>query len=173
MNTDSHLQTNVVPPVAEKQPQILELHGDRRVDNYFWMRDQENPQVISYLEAENAYTDAMMQHTQGLQTQLYEEILARIKERDLSVPYRKDDYYYYSRTEEGKAYPIYCRKRGSLDAGEEVLLDQNQLANGHEFCDLGVLAVSPNHQILAYSTDTTGAERYTLFFLDLNFLLIF
>ncbi|WP_088241924.1 S9 family peptidase [Calothrix rhizosoleniae] len=168
MNTDSHLQTNVVPPVAEKQPQILELHGDRRVDNYFWMRDQENPQVISYLEAENAYTDAMMQHTQGLQTQLYEEILARIKERDLSVPYRKDDYYYYSRTEEGKAYPIYCRKRGSLDAGEEVLLDQNQLANGHEFCDLGVLAVSPNHQILAYSTDTTGAERYTLFFLDLN-----
>ena len=168
MNTDSHPQTNMIPPVAKKQPQILELHGDRRIDNYFWMRDQENPQVISYLEAENTYTDGMMHHTQGLQTQLYEEILARIKESDFSVPYRQDDYYYYSRTEAGKAYPIYCRKRGSLDGIEEILLDQNQLANGHDFCDLGVLAISPNHQIMAYSIDTTGAERYTLFFLDLN-----
>ncbi|CDN13711.1 Protease II [Richelia intracellularis] len=168
MNTDSHLQTNVVPPVAKKQPHILELHGDRRIDKYFWMREQENPEVIRYLEAENAYTDAVMEPTLGLQAQLYQEILGRIKETDLSVPYRKDDYYYYSRTEEGKAYPIYCRKYSTLDADEEILLDQNQLAKGHDFCDLGVLAISPNHQIMAYSIDNTGAERYTLFFLDLK-----
>ena len=162
------LQTTVIPPIAEKQPQVLELHGEQRVDNYFWMREQNNPKVIAYLEAENAYTEAMMQHTQALQTTLYKEMLARIKETDLSVPYRKDDYYYYSRTEEGKAYPIFCRKKGSLDAPEQVLLDQNELAKEHEFLSLGVLQVSPNHQILAYSVDTSGAEQYTLFFLDLR-----
>ncbi len=162
------LQTTVTPPIAEKQPQVLELHGDQRVDNYFWMREQNNPKVIAYLEAENAYTNAMMQHTEALQTRLYEEMLSRIKETDLSVPYRKDDYYYYSRTEEGKAYPIFCRKKGSLDAPEQVLLDQNELAKEHEFLSLGVLQVSPNHQILAYSIDTSGAEQYTLFFLDLK-----
>jgi oligopeptidase B len=162
------LQTTVIPPIAEKQPQVLELHGEQRVDNYFWMREQNNPKVIAYLEAENAYTNAMMQHTEALQTRLYEEMLSRIKETDLSVPYRKDDYYYYSRTEEGKAYPIFCRKKGSLDAPEQVLLDQNELAKEHEFLSLGVLQVSPNHQILAYSIDTSGAEQYTLFFLDLK-----
>ncbi|BAY43596.1 oligopeptidase B [Scytonema sp. HK-05] len=162
------LQTTVTPPIAEKQPQVLELHGEQRVDNYFWMREQNNPKVIAYLEAENAYTNAMMQHTEALQTKLYEEMLSRIKETDLSVPYRKDDYYYYSRTEEGKAYPIFCRKKGSLDAPEQVLLDQNELAKEHEFLSLGVLQVSPNHQILAYSIDTSGAEEYTLFFLDLR-----
>jgi oligopeptidase B len=162
------LQTTVIPPIAEKQPQVLELHGEQRVDNYFWMREQNNPKVIGYLEAENAYTNAMMQHTEALQTRLYEEMLSRIKETDLSVPYRKDDYYYYSRTEEGKAYPIFCRKKGSLDAPEQVLLDQNELAKEHEFLSLGVLQVSPNHQILAYSIDTSGAEQYTLFFLDLK-----
>ncbi|PMB18134.1 S9 family peptidase [Fischerella thermalis] len=161
-------QTTITPPVAEKRPQVLELHGDKRIDNYFWMRDHQDPKTIAYLEAENAYTQAMMQHTEALQQQLYEEMLSRIKETDLSVPYRKDEYYYYSRTEEGKAYPIYCRQKGSLDAPEEVLLDQNELAQGHDFFSIGVLQVSPNHQILAYSVDTIGSERYTLFFLDLN-----
>ncbi len=168
MNQNHPSQTSVTPPVAEKHPHVLELHGDRRVDDYFWIRDRDNPKVIAYLEAENAYTSAMMQHTEALQTRLYEEMLARIKETDLSVPYRKDNYYYYTRTEEGKAYPIYCRKKGTLDAPEEVLLDQNELAKGHEFFSLGVFKVSPNHQILAYSVDTSGAEQYTLFFLDLN-----
>jgi oligopeptidase B len=168
MNQEIAARTNMTPPVAEKQPQVLELHGDRRVDNYFWMRDRNDPKVTAYLEAENAYTEAMMQHTQKLQTQLYDEMLARIKETDLSVPSRKDDYYYYSRTEEGKAYPIYCRKKGNLDAAEEVLLDQNELAKEEEFCNIGVFEVSPNHQILAYSVDTTGSEEYTLYFLDLN-----
>ncbi|MBW4611286.1 MAG: S9 family peptidase [Hassallia sp. WJT32-NPBG1] len=168
MNKDNRLQHIVNPPSAEKQPQVLELHGDRRIDDYFWLRDIENNKAIAYLEAENAYTEAMMQHTEALQTKLYNEMLARIQETDLSVPFRKDDYYYYSRTEEGKAYPIFCRKKGSLDAPEEVLLDQNELAQGHEFFSLGVFQISPNHEILAYSTDTSGSEQYTLFFLDLN-----
>jgi oligopeptidase B len=169
MNKDNNFQYDIVnPPIAEKQSQVLELHGDRRIDDYFWLRDIENDKAIAYLEAENAYTHSMMQHTEALQTKLYNEMLARIQETDLSVPVRKDDYYYYSRTEEGKAYPIHCRKKGSLDATEEVLLDQNELAQGHDFFSLGVFQISANHQILAYSTDTSGSEQYTVFFLDLN-----
>ncbi|MDZ8050289.1 MAG: S9 family peptidase [Aulosira sp. ZfuVER01] len=168
MHKDNLLQNITKPPVAEKHPKVLELHGDRRIDNYFWLRDIDNPQVNAYLEAENTYTAAMMEHTQALQTKLYNEMLARIKETDLSVPYRKDDYYYYLRTEEGKDYGIYCRKKGSLEAPEEVLLDENELAKEHEFFSLGVFDISPNHQILAYSVDTSGSEQYTLFFLDLT-----
>ncbi|PSB23836.1 S9 family peptidase [Stenomitos frigidus] len=154
-------------PLADKQPKTLSLHGDDRVDDYFWLRYRDDPKTIAYLEAENAYTEAMMAHTEALQTTLYDEMLARIQETDLSVPYRKGNYYYYSRTETGKAYPIYCRKAGTLDAPEALLLDQNALAEGHAFFDLGLFAVSPNHQILAYSVDTTGSERYTLLFLNL------
>lgn len=161
-------ESKPAPPIAATRPHVHALHGDRRVDPYFWLRDRQDPAVVTYLEAENAYTGAMMQQTAALQTALYDEMLARIQETDLSVPYRKGDYYYYLRTEEGKAYPIHCRKRGSLEAAEEILLDQNQLAAGQAYFDLGVFKVSPNHQILAYSTDTTGAERYTLFFLDLT-----
>ncbi|BAY98816.1 oligopeptidase B [Tolypothrix tenuis PCC 7101] len=168
MSHNNFLQNLTKPPVADKHPEVLELHGDRRIDNYFWLRDVDNPQVIAYLEAENAYTAAMMQHTESLQTKLYNEMLARIKETDLSVPYRKDNYYYYLRTEEGKDYPIYCRKKDNLSAPEEILLDENELAKGHEFFSLGVFDISPNHQILAYSVDTSGSEQYTLFFLDLT-----
>ncbi|MBW4441718.1 MAG: S9 family peptidase [Plectolyngbya sp. WJT66-NPBG17] len=155
-------------PIAPKHPYVHELHGDKRPDDYFWLRDRENPEVMAYLEAENAYTNAVMQTTESLQATLYEEMLSRIQEDDLSVPYRYGEYYYYTRTEAGKAYPIHCRKQGSLEAPEEILLDQNQLAEGHEYFSLGVFDVSPNHQLLAYATDTTGAERYTLFFLDLS-----
>ncbi|MGB5960470.1 MAG: S9 family peptidase [Coleofasciculaceae cyanobacterium] len=157
----------LTPPVAEKHPQSLITHKDERIDNYFWLRDRQNPQTIAYLEAENAYTEAMMQHTETLQASLYNEMLARIKETDLSVPYQQGDYYYYSRTETGKSYPIHCRKKGSLENQEEILLDQNQLADGHEYFSLGTFKVSPNHQILAYSIDTSGSEQYTLFFLDI------
>jgi oligopeptidase B len=160
-------QQNLMPPVAKKLSQELIHHEDKRIDDYFWLRQQDNSEVIDYLKAENAYTEAKMKHTEELQKTLYAEMLARIKETDLSVPYRLDDYYYYSRTEEGKAYAIFCRKHGSLDAPEEILLDQNQLAEGKEYFSLGVAAISPNHQILAYSVDTTGAEQYTLFFLNL------
>lgn len=165
--TPSH-PLDLTPPVAPKFPQILLKHGDERLDEYYGMRDHQNPDVIAYLEAENHYTQAMMQHTESLQKSLYDEMLARIKETDLSVPYRKDDYYYYSRTEEGKNYAIFCRKQGSLDAPETIILDQNQLAQDCEYFSLGICQVSPNHQILAYSVDTTGAEQYILYFLDLN-----
>ena len=155
------------PPIAAKHSHELVTHGDKRIDNYYWLRQQENPEVIDYLNAENDYTEDKMQHTKELQKSLYDEMLSRIKETDLSVPYRLKDYYYYTRTEEGQGYSIFCRKYKSLDAEEEILLDQNELAAGKEFFSLGVRAISPNQQILAYSTDTTGAEQYTLFFLDL------
>ncbi|BAZ12976.1 oligopeptidase B [Calothrix sp. NIES-4071] len=165
---DNMTQNQSTPPVAQKQPHVLELHGDRRIDNYFWMRDIENPQVTAYLEAENAYTEEAMKSTTDLQQQLYNEILSRIKETDLSVPVRKDNYYYYSRTEVGKAYAIHCRKQGSLEAPEEILLDENELADGQEYFSLGVFQVSPNHEILAYAVDNNGSERYTIYFLDLK-----
>ena len=165
LNTDQRDRT---PPIAPKHPTVHQLHGDERIDDYFWLRDRDNPKVIAYLEAENAYTEAMMQQTALLQTTLYEEMLSRIQEDDLSVPYRQGEFYYYTRTETGKAYPIHCRKYQTLDAPEEVLLDQNQLAEGTEYFSLGGFEVSPDHQRLAYSIDTTGAERYTLFFLDLT-----
>jgi oligopeptidase B len=155
------------PPIAPKREKVLEMHGDRRIDSYYWLRDRDNPEVIEYLKAENAYTEAQMKHTEALQQQLYDEMLGRIQETDLSVPYRYGAYFYYSRTEEGKAYGIYCRKQGSLEAPEEILIDANQLAEGHEFFDLGDYEVSLNHQILAYSTDTNGSEKYTLVLKDL------
>ena len=156
------------PPVAKTDPKVDTVHGETRLDNYFWLREKSNPEVIEYLEAENRYTDAMMQHTDDFQEQLYQELLGRIKETDLSVPEKIGDYYYYSRTEEGKQYPIYCRKKGSLEAEEEILLDQNALAEGNEYLEIGVYKISPNHQLLAYSTDTTGGESYTLYVKDLN-----
>ena len=155
-------------PVAKTDPKVDTVHGEARVDNYFWLREKSNPEVIAYLEAENKYTEAMMQHTEDFQEQLYQELLGRIKETDLSVPEKIDDYYYCTRTEEGKQYPIYCRKKGNLEATEEILLDQNALSEGHEYLEVGVYKISPNHQLLAYSTDTTGGESYTLYIKDLN-----
>lgn len=149
-------------PVAMKRSKVLEMHGDRREDFYYWLRDRDLPEVVDYLKAENDYTEAQMAHTEPLQTQLYEEMLGRIQETDLSVPYRHGPYFYYSRTETGKSYGIFCRKRESLDAQEEVLLDQNELAAEHSFFSLGTTAISPSHQYLAYSTDINGSESYTL-----------
>jgi oligopeptidase B len=143
------------------------MHGDTRDDPYYWLRDRANPEVIAYLNAENAYLEQALQHTQLLQQQIYAEMRGRIKEIDASVPVRRDDYFYYSRMEQGKQYAIHCRKHGSLDAPEEILLDQNALAEGTSYFQLGVFKVSPNHQLLAYSTDTAGAEIYTIFFKDL------
>ena len=162
------MQTASKPPIAKQKPEKLIKHNDERIDNYFWLRNPEDSEVIAYLEAENDYTKAKMAPTEGLQKKLYDEMLSRIKETDLSVPYRKGDYSYYSRTEEGKDYPIYCRKQGSLDTQEEIILDQNKLAESYEYFSIGILSVSPNHNILAYSVDTSGAEQYTLFFLDLT-----
>lgn len=162
------MTTQLTPPVAKIIPKTLFIHGDTRTDNYYWLRDSSDPDMMAYLEAENEYTATMMAPTQSLQTRLYQEMLGRIKETDLDVPEKVDDYYYYTRTEEGKPYPIHCRKKGSLEASEEILLDQNALAAGHNYCALGVYQISPNHQLLAYSVDTNGAETYTIYIKDLN-----
>lgn len=156
------------PPVAKIKPKTETLHGDVRVDNYYWLREKSNPDVIAYLEAENAYADAVMKPTEAFQQKLYQEMLSRIKQTDLTVPYRQGDYWYYSRTEEGKQYPIYARKRGSLEAEEEITLDLNQLAEGHQFFALGAYVVSDDGHLLAYSTDITGFREYTLFIKDLR-----
>ena len=137
-------------------------------DDYYWLRERENPAVLAYLEAENDYTEAVMAHTTDLQETLFQEMISRIQETDLSVPYRYDDYWYYSRTVEGEEYSISCRKAGSLDAEEEVLLDQNALAEGLDYFHAGIIEVSPDHQILAYGIDSTGSEQFTVYFRDLT-----
>ncbi|HZD09735.1 MAG TPA: S9 family peptidase, partial [Candidatus Binatia bacterium] len=170
MNGERDLNTlePLMPPDAARRPQKLTLHGHTRVDDYYWLRERENPEVIAYLEAENAYTRQMLAHTEALQQTLYEEMVGRIQETDQSVPEQIDDYFYYWRVEEGQEYRIYCRKQGSLDAPEEVLLDLNELAEGHDYLNMGSFEVRPDHQILAYSLDTNGAEVYTVFFKDLR-----
>ncbi|HEU5304593.1 MAG TPA: S9 family peptidase [Gemmatimonadales bacterium] len=154
--------------MARIEPQVHRVHGETRVDNYYWLRERSDPEVTAYLEAENRYTGAVMRHTEELQERLYREMRGRIKETDLSVPERLDQYLYYTRTETGRQYPIFCRKRGTTDAPEEILLDENPLANGHEYFRVGVMEVSPDHRLLAYSVDTSGAEEFTLYIKDLT-----
>jgi len=156
------------PPTARKQPRVDVVHGERREDDYFWMREKSNPEVASYLEAENAYADAVMKPTEAFQQTLYGEMLGRIQETDVNVPYRQGAYFYYSRTEQGKQYPILCRKFESLEAPEQVTLDVNLLAEGHSFMALGAYAVSDDGNLLAYSTDSTGFRQYDLFIKDLR-----
>ncbi|MFH1110753.1 MAG: S9 family peptidase [Planctomycetota bacterium] len=156
------------PPVAKIVPKTLTIHGHERIDNYQWLRERDNAEVLQYLEAENAYTEAVMKSTGPLQARLYEEITSRIKQTDLSVPTRIDNFYYYTRTFEGKNYPVHCRKKGSLDAAEEILLDVNACAEGKKYYRVAVFRVSPDHRLLAYSDDTEGDETYTLRFKDLN-----
>jgi oligopeptidase B len=138
-------------------------HGDTRIDEYFWLRDRNNPETIAYLEAENRYASEVMAPAAALQESLYNEILGRIKEDDLSVPVRKDDWFYYTRTERGKPYGISCRKRGGLDQPEEILLDANLLAAGQSYFRIGSFSVSPRHDLLAYSIDVVGDEAYTIY----------
>ncbi len=168
MQTMSQTHDHPKPPIAKRVPKKTTIHGDTLVDDYFWLREKSNPEVIAYLEAENAYTDAVMKPTEAFQEALYKEMLARIKQTDLSVPYRDGNYYYYSRTEEGKQYPILCRKKGSLSAPEEIMLDLNELAKGHKYLGLGTATVSNDGSLLAYSTDTTGYRQYKLQVKDLR-----
>jgi oligopeptidase B len=162
------LPTAVQPPIARKQPTTNTMHGHRLGDDYAWLREKSDPEVIAFLEQENAYTRAVMKPTEELQANLYAEMISHIKETDVSVPFRYGDYFYYSRTEQGAQYPIYCRKHGSLDAGEEITLDMNQLAAGESFMALGALSVSDDGNLMAYSTDTTGFRQYTLHIKDLR-----
>jgi oligopeptidase B len=158
----------VNPPVAKKVPKTTQINGASLVDNYFWLREKSNPEVRAYLEAENVYTAVVMKPTEPLQKKLYAEMLGRIKETDVEVPYREGAYFYYSRTETGKQYSIFCRKRGSLDAPEELILDVNELAKGQKFMSLGRFAPSDDGNLLAYATDNTGFRQYTLAVKDLR-----
>ena len=163
-----------VPPSPERRPTTLEAHGDRRVDDWYWLRDATDPAVISHLESENAYADEVLARLNPLCEGLYREMVARIAETDLSVPVRHGPWWYYHRTEEGRDYAVHCRCPAHpgddppvstvAASGEQVLLDENAMAEGLEFFQVGNLAISPGHRWLAYATDTSGAERYDLAF---------
>ena len=162
MAQDGNSSMMLQPPPTEKKPKITEINGDKLVDNYFWLREKTNPAVIAHLEAENAYAAAVMKPTEPLQEKLYNEILSHIKQTDVNVPYRWGDSFYYTRTVEGKQYPIYCRKHGQLDAPEEILLDLNELAKNQKFMSIGSFVPSDDGNLLAFSTDNTGYRQYTL-----------
>jgi oligopeptidase B len=160
--------TILKPPVARREPVEQLLHGDRRVDHYAWLRYKDNPEVMAYLKGENAYTDAVLKPTEAFQEKLYQEMLGRILQTDLSVPYRLRGYHYFTRTEEGKQYATHCRRRDADGAAVELLLDLNLLAEGHSFLGLDSFEVSEDNQLLAYSIDTTGFRQYLLQIKDLR-----
>ena len=170
---------NIKAPIAEKTPFELKIHGETRIDNYYWMRlsdeqksaekkDAQTQKVYDYLNAENDYCNALMKHTVAFQESLYKEMVGRIKQDDASVPYFKNGYWYYTRYAEGKEYAIYCRKKGSLDSKEEIMLDGNILAKDLAYFDLGAMAVSPDNKILAYTTDTLSRRVYNVYFKNLE-----
>jgi oligopeptidase B len=167
LSRESSTDEAAKPPIARREPVEHVLHGDRRVDHYAWLRDKGNPEVIAYLEAENAYTAAILKPTQEFQQNLYQEMLGRILQTDLSVPYRLRGYLYFTRTEEGKQYALHCRRRDAEGSVEEMLLDLNQLAEGHSFLGLGSFDISDDNQLLAFSVDTTGFRQYALQVKDL------
>ncbi len=158
----------IKPPVAKKVAKELTIHGDTRIDNYYWMNERENPEVIAHLEAENAYKEAVMKHTEPLQEKLFEEIKSKIKQEDESVPYKKNGYYYYTRTVPEKEYYLVCRKKENLAAAEEVMLDVNQMAEGYEYYALGGSSVSPDNKMVAFGVDTLSRRKYTIYFKNLE-----
>jgi oligopeptidase B len=149
-------------PIAPRRPHEITQHGQTRIDNYFWMRYREDPDVLKYLHAENDYQQEIMQHTQALQDSLFVEMKVRIKETDSSAPEKRGEYFYYTRTEQGRQYPLYCRKPVVLEGPEEILLDQNKIAEGRSFCRIGAFSVSPDGSKLAYSVDPDGSEKCVL-----------
>jgi oligopeptidase B len=161
------LNPSVAAPIARAVPRVQTVHGDTRVDDYHWLRERGNPEVLAYLEAENQHATTVMRHTEDLQERLFEEMRSRIRETDLSVPERMDQYVYYTRTHVGGQYPVFCRRRDSAGAVEEILLDQNPLAVGHAYFRVGMMQVSPDHRLLAYTVDTSGAEDFSVFIKDL------
>lgn len=156
-------------PQASKYPQTFNHHGDQRVDPYFWLKDVKHPETFPYLEAENRHTEAFFADYKEFETELFEELKARILKEDSTPPAKHDDYYYYTRMEGDKEHPFHCRRQGSAtEAPEDVILDCNALAEGHKSFSLGIFDISPQHDILAYATDTDGSEVYTLFFKNLQ-----
>ncbi len=177
--TETTTDMEMQPPDAEKIPKELVSHGDVRLDNYYWMKlsdeqknasepDEQTQNVISYLESENEYLNASLAHTEGLQETLYNEIVGRIKQTDESVPYFKNGYWYYTRYEEGKEYPIYCRKEGDMNAEEQVMLNVNDYGDKHEFVSVGGLSVSPDNRYLTYGLDTVSRRLYSIYIKDLT-----
>ncbi len=161
-------QTAMKPPVAKKETKLTKIHGLELKDDYFWLRNKKNPEVIKYLEAENAYTEAAMKTHQPFVDNLYKEMLGRIKQTDLSVPYKLGEYWYYTKTEEGKQYPMYFRSRKQNGDDEKLVLDQNEMAKGYKYFAIGSFDVSDDGNLLAFSTDTTGYRQYTLQVKDLR-----
>ncbi|WP_282042503.1 S9 family peptidase [Winogradskyella flava] len=161
-------KTGLKPPIAKKIPHELEMHGDVRIDNYFWMKDREHPEVKDYLNAENAYCDSQMAHTKSFQDNLFEEMKARIKEDDTSVPYKYNGYWYITKFEKGKNYPIYTRKKESLDNPEELLFNCNDMAKGHSYFKLAGISISPDNSKVSYGIDTNGRRNYTIHFKDIK-----
>jgi len=162
LNSCSPSPNHLKEPSAKKIPVKLEIHGDTRTDNYYWLRERENPEVIAYLESENAFTQEYLKDSEKFREDLYSEIIGRIEQTDLSVPYRLNAYYYYSRFEEGKEYPVYCRKKGSLDAREEIILNMNEMAGSREFYDIGDWSISPDNKMIAFTTDTVSRRLYSV-----------
>ena len=160
--------TKIQAPTCKKIPKELTIHGDTRIDNYFWLNERENPEVIDYLNAENTYADSVLGHTKDFQTKLFEEIKGRIKQTDESVPYKRNGYFYYTRYEEGKEYGIYCRKQDSLENEEQIMLDENQMAEGHAYHAIGGINVSPNNKMIAFGVDTVSRRIYTIKFKNLE-----
>lgn len=163
-----YTKTDLEAPVAAKIPRELSIHGDARMDNYYWLNDRENPDVIAYLTAENAYKDEMLSHTKAFQEKLFEELKGRIKEEDQSVPYKKNGYWYITRYEQGQEYPIYSRKRETLEAPESIMLNVNELAKSYDYYNVAGLSVSPDNKLLAYGEDTLSRRIYTIRFKNLE-----
>ena len=159
---------NINPPKATKKPKELIIHDDTRIDNYYWLNERENPEVIDYLNSENTYFDQMTAHTNKFQEDLFEEMKGRIKEEDESVPYKKNGYFYITRFKKGDQYPIYSRKEGNLDSIEEVLFNVNDLAKGHDYYQFKGMSVSPNNKFVAFGVDTVSRRQYTLQFKNLE-----
>ena len=164
----SFAQDGLQPPDCKKVPKTDTIHSKVLTDNYYWLKERDNPDVLKYIKAENAYTESMMKPTKELQEQLYKEILSRIKQTDVSVPYKLRGYWYYSKTEEGKNYPIYCRKKESLENAEEVLLNVNEIIKEHKYYGVYGHNISPNNELMAYYVDKTGNFELDIFFRNLK-----
>ena len=168
LNSCTMKNTKLIEPKAEKINTSLSIHNDERIDEYYWLKERDNPKVIDYLNAENSYRDKYMKDYQSLEKKLFEEIKSRIKEDDSSVPYFENGYFYYTRYETGKQYPIYCRKKENLDANEEILIDANKMSKGHDYFRIGGIDISPNNKIAAYGVDTVSRRLYTIYFKNLE-----
>ena len=161
-------KNQLIEPKANKIEKILSKHGDDRLDEYYWLNKRDDEEVIKYLNEENDYRNEYMKDYKPLEEEIFQEIKSRIREDDSSVPYFENEYFYYTRYEKDKQYPIYCRKKGSLDNDEEILIDANLMSEGYEYFRVGTIEISPDNKTMAYSIDTVSRRIYTIYFMDLE-----